>query len=193
MAVELRVNAINQILVAPVTSKWVCAGDDLILDAELAPSADKISWFLNDKALSADPRADVTPTSEHGLRLTIKGIRGEDGGVLKLQAGSGSSETHVTVVEAPLGLRLRKEKEKELEARWNLLPENRSLGFYEVQLGSTTGKSSIKVDWDQTKLVKTETNRNMFKDLAPGFYTFRVRAITAAPVPDKPEKGKVAN
>ncbi|CBY40776.1 unnamed protein product, partial [Oikopleura dioica] len=189
VVVELRVNAINQILVAPVNSKWVCAGDDLVLDAELAPSADKISWFLNDKALSADPRVDVTPTSEHGLRLTIKGMAGEDAGILKLQAGSGSSETHITVVEAPVGLRLRKEKEKELEARWNLLPENRSLGFYEVQLGSTSGKSSIKVDWDSSRVTKTESNRNMFKDLSPGFYTFRVRAITAAAVADKPEKG----
>ena len=36
--IELHVNAINPIVLAPVKTKWVCVGSSLSLDAELAPS-----------------------------------------------------------------------------------------------------------------------------------------------------------
>ena len=97
----------------------------------------------------------------------------------------GSAETKINVIEAPTGLRLRKEKEGELEARWNDLPLNKSLGFYEVQIGRIMGP--VKVDW--LDCFKLDLNRKIFSGLKPADYTFRVRTISPAPVADRPESG----
>ena len=137
-------NAINPIVLAPVKTKWVCQGSSLDLKAELAPTAGIVTWFLNDSPLSSDPRADICGEGDFTI-LTVKDVKSSDAGILRLQTKSGSAETRVNVIEPPSGLRLRKEKEGALEARWTDLPPNKSLGFYEVQIGSVSGSNGIKL------------------------------------------------
>jgi hypothetical protein len=87
--VELQVNAINPIVLAPVKTKWVSAGSSLSLAAELASTAGNITWFLNDKLLSADPRVNITGNGNN-VNLTIDNITSMDAGVLKLQTKTGN-------------------------------------------------------------------------------------------------------
>ena len=99
---------------------------------------------MNDSPLSSDPRADICGDGDFTV-LTVKDVKSSDAGILRLQTKSGSAETRVNVIEPPSGLRLRKEKEGALEARWTDLPPNKSLGFYEVQIGSVSGSNGIKL------------------------------------------------
>ena len=83
-------NPIDPIVLAPVKTKWVCVGDSLSLSAELAPTAGNVTWFLNDKPLSADARANIVGNGANVV-LTVDDITPSDMGVLKLQTKTGNA------------------------------------------------------------------------------------------------------